>query len=576
MARWRWNPLAGLVLLVLLGTSCVGAQSPRATVGDAAPSQPTGPKRVTAAIMSEPQLLSWKLSAGDNLRAGLDTVEPLIIVGLTANDNVGQLRPILAEDVPTIENGRWRLFPDGRMETTWRIRNGAVWHDGTPVTAEDFAFTATVVQDASLAALRDARYRFIESVETPDPRTVTVRWRQPFVEADAMFGGDLALPLPSHLLAASYAENKATFLDLPYWSDEFVGTGPFKVKSFVRGTHVVLEANDQYVLGRPKIDTIEVRLILDSNALVANVLAGVVELTLGRSISVEQGLDIQNRWREGKIEVAPVNFLRLFPQFIDPVPPIQANLQFRRALLHGIDRQEMVDTLMYGVSPIAHSFMDPGQPAYKDIEDRYVVRYDYDLRRAAQMIEGLGYTKDASGMYQAPASEGGGPLTIETLVSASQEINVKSMFAVADYWQRLGVNVKREIEPTQLSGTERRVSMATRPGFFLTRQGGDVANFPRLFSSEVPLPENNHVGNNASRYMNRDLDGLLERYYVTIPIPERRELIGQIIHHISDQLVMLPLFYGAEPIVVGNRLANVGTRTSSATQAWNAQEWDIR
>lgn len=574
MRRRVW--LIGL-LVMLLGTSCVGAQGSRMVSGDAGggtTSQPTGPKRVTAAIMSEPQLLSWKLSAGDNLRAGLDTVEPLIIMGLSANDNQGQLRPILAEEVPTIESGRWRVFPDGRMDTTWRIRTGAVWHDGAPITAEDFAFTATVVQDASLAALRDARYRFIESVETPDPRTVIVHWRQPFVEADAMFGSDLALPIPSHLLAAPYAENKATFLDLPYWSDEFVGTGPFKVKSFVRGTHVVLEANDQYVLGRPKIDTIEVRLILDSNALVANVLSGVVELTLGRSISVEQGLDIQNRWQEGKIEVAPVNFLRLFPQFIDPVPSIQGNVQFRRALLHAIDRQEMTDTLMYGVSPVAHSFMDPGQTAYKDIEDRYVVRYEYDPRKAAQTIEAFGYAKDAAGMYQSP--DGSGPLTLDLLVSASQEINVKSMFAVAEYWQRLGITTRRTVEPTQMSGSERRIYEATRPGFFLTRQGGDVANFPRLFSSEAPVPENNYVGSNASRYMNRDLDTLLDHYYVTIPIPDRREVIGQVIHHISDQLVMLPLFYGAEPVVIGKRLANVGPRSSSATQAWNAQEWDVR
>ena len=126
-----------------------------------------------------------------------------------------------------------------------------------------------------------------------------------------------------------------------------------------------------------------------------------------------------------------------------------------------------------------------------------------------------------------------------------------------------------------MSGTERRVSEATRPGFFLTRQGGDTANFSRLYSSEAPLPENNHVGNNASRYMNRELDALLDRYYVTIPIAERREVIGQIIHHISDQLVMLPLFYGAEPIVVGNRVRNVGPRTSSATSGWNAHEWDV-
>jgi len=565
------------LFLLLLAVSCA-PQTPRAATenGTSPGSQATGPKRITAAIMSEPQVLSWKLSAGDNLRAGLDTVEPLIIVGLTAPDNQGQLRPILAEDVPTIENGRWRVFPDGRMDTTWRIRTGAVWHDETPVTAEDLAFTANVVQDRDMATLRDARYRFIESVEAPDNRTVTVHWRQPFVEADAMFGSDLGLPMPSHVLATPFAEAKASFFDLPYWSDEFVGTGPFKVRNFLRGSYITLDANDQYVLGRPKIDTIEVRLILDSNAVVANVLSGVVELTLGRSISVEQGLDIQNRWHEGKIEVAPVSFLRLFPQFADPNPAVQANLQFRRALMHAIDRQEMVETLMYGVTPVAHSFLDPGQVAYKDIEDREVVRYEYDPMRAARMIEDLGYAKDASGLYQATAAEGGGPLTIETMVSASQEINVKSMFAVADYWQRLGINVKRTVEPTQMSGPERRIYEAARSAFFLTRQGGDVANFNRLYSSEVPLAENNYVGNNASRYASKDLDALLDRYYVTIPLPERRQVVGQIIHQISDQLIMLPLFYGAEPVVLGNRLSNVGARTSSATQGWNAQDWDVR
>jgi len=205
--------------LVVVGCATPGQRN---TPVDGSVSQPATPKRITAAIMSEPQVLSWKLSAGDNLRAGLDTVEPLIIVGLTAADNVGQLRPILAMDAPTIENGNWRLFPDGLMETTWRIRDGAVWHDGQPISAEDFAFTAAVVQDASLAALRDARYRFIESVDTPDARTVVVRWKQPFVEADAMFGGDLALPLPSHLLGTPFAESKASAGGLPYWCAEFV------------------------------------------------------------------------------------------------------------------------------------------------------------------------------------------------------------------------------------------------------------------------------------------------------------------------------------------------------------------
>jgi peptide/nickel transport system substrate-binding protein len=567
------------VLVALLGTACSGAQGARpaadtAAGQSAASSQPTGPKRVTAAIMSEPGVLSWKLSEGDNLRAGLDTVEPLIIVGMVAADNQGVLRPILAEAVPSTDNGLWKVNADGTMETTWHIRQGAQWHDGTPVTSADFVFTANVVTDPELPAVRDARYRFLDRVEAPDPRTVVARWKQPFVEADAMFGGDLALPLPKHLLGGTYTDAKSSLFELPYWNEQFVGTGPFKVTTFERGSHVLLEANPNYVLGRPKIDQIDVRFILDSNALVANVLSGVVELTLGRSISVEQGLDVRDRWRDGQVPVAPVNFLRLIPQFIDPTPAISSNLDYRRALLYAINRQEMVDTLMYGTTTVAHSFMDPGQASYKAIEDSQVVRYDYDARKAAQTIESLGYAKDASGFYQ--AADGSGPLTQDVLVSASQEINVKSMYAVADYWQRLGITVNRVVEPTQMSGAQRTVYEATRPGFFLTRQGGDTGNFPRLYSTEVPLQENNYRGSNAARYQSKELDTLLDRYYVTIPLPERTELIGQIIHHISDQLVLLPLFYGAEPIAVGNRIQNMTPRSSKATQAWNATDWDVK
>jgi hypothetical protein len=90
------------------------------------------------------------------------------------------------------------------------------------------------------------------------------------------------------------------------------------------------------------------------------------------------------------------------------------------------------------------------------------------------------------------------------------------------------------------------------------------------------LPDNNYIGNNQARYMNREFDSLLDRYYVTIPMSERINVVGQLIHTISDELIVLPLFYGAEPVVIGSRLLNVAARSSSATQAWNAHEWDLR
>ena len=78
-----------------------------------------------------------------------------------------------------------------------------------------------------------------------------------------MFTAALALPLPKHLLEGAYADDKARLMEHGYWTDDFIGTGPFKLRTWAGGSHVVVEAFDGYVLGRPKIDQIEVKAIGD-------------------------------------------------------------------------------------------------------------------------------------------------------------------------------------------------------------------------------------------------------------------------------------------------------------------------
>src|SRR5204863_4586653 len=141
-----------------------------------------------------------------------------------------ELHAELAESLPTIENGGWQVFADGRMETTWKIKQGARWQDGAPFTTEDVAFAAQVAQDPALPFPRDPGYRSVAAIEAPDSQTLVIRWKEPYIEADRLFGMRL-LPLPRHLLDEQYTENKASFAQLPYWTSEFVGTGPFQVKS---------------------------------------------------------------------------------------------------------------------------------------------------------------------------------------------------------------------------------------------------------------------------------------------------------------------------------------------------------
>jgi peptide/nickel transport system substrate-binding protein len=495
----------------------------------------------------------------------------LLNSGLTVIDDRGEVQGQLADAAPSIENGRWRLFPDGRMETSWTIRAGAHWHDGTAFTSDDLLFTAELVRDPELAgAFRDSAYDLIEAVEAPDPRTVVVRWKGPLIEADGMFSQRLAVPLPRHLLEKTYREERGKLLTLPYWLGEFVGTGPFRLRSVESGSHVLLQANDRFVLGRPKIDEVEVRIIIDPNALMANILAGNVALTLGYGISLDQALELRRLWGDGNVEMAPNGWLALHPQFLNPRLPIVTDRRFRQALMHGINRQEMVDTLQYGMVPVAHAFLNPAEPEYPAVESS-MVRYVYDPAMAVREIEELGYTRRANGIF---ADSSGQSLAVEIRVTEGLEIQVKATFAVADYFQKIGVAVDPVVRSVQSNSN--REEVATFPNFRLMRNSNTLSDVKNFLISKAAVAENGFTGQNFARYMNQEFNDLIERYFRTIPKQERIEVLRGVVIHQSRELSQMSLFYNVQSVAVGKRVRNVTNGGAQGfNQAWNAHAWEV-
>jgi peptide/nickel transport system substrate-binding protein len=527
-----------------------------------------GPKRIVAATIGDPFTVYNKLNVGNSVR-GIGEIERMVHAGLSVQDNTGRLRPQMAEAVPSVENGAWRLAPDGTMETVWKIRPGAEWHDGTPLTADDLVFTFRVVSDRDLPTFRNRAYAQIERVEAADPQTVVAHWRRPFIEADTLFSEQTAMPLPKHLLETAYLEDKAKLTEHPYFAVQFVGLGPFKLKEWVRSSHIVVQANDRYVLGRPKVEEIEIRTIPDSNAIVANVLAGAIDLVFSRSLSLDQSLQLRDHWRDGKIETPISSLMMLYPQLLNPTPAVVTELQFRRAVLHGMDRQALADGINYGLTPPAYSFLEPDRAEFKETESA-IVRYEYDPARSAQLIEGLGYAKAGDGFYR----DGRGQRIHLELHATSGDINTKTMYAVADMLQRIGISAESVTIPQQrVSDQEYRTNF---PSFSVNGQPIDLRMFERFHSNQARLPENNYVGENRPRYMNPELDGLIDRYIVTIARPERMELARQITRHVTENLPLLPLFYDSWPTASSNRLINVGAAAAGGDAAWNAHEWDVR
>ena len=260
-----------------------------------------------------------------------------------------------------------------------------------------------------------------------------------------------------------------------------------------------------------------------------------------------------------------------YPQFVDPEPAIVGDVRFRRALAYAMDRQQMVDTLLAGQSQVAHSFLSPDWPGYEDVEPA-IVRYDYDPRRAMQMIEALGYARGTDGLLRDRAAQ---PLSLELRVAGGDDLNGKATLAITDSWQRVGVDAKPIIIPPQRVND--REYIASFPAFTLSRMKNDTSRLRNFGTANTPLPENDYRSRgNTSRYRDAEFDAWLDQFFVTIPRGTRLQTLGRIVNRITDQLVQLSVFYVTEPTMISNRLVNVKGPAQGSSETWNAHEWNIR
>jgi peptide/nickel transport system substrate-binding protein len=545
------------VLVVLLATVVLACGPQRSGMQEQEPPRPAAPKRIVGQILGDLK------SIGPDAHQSGRPVRGLLQAGLANVDERGRLRAQLAETLPSTENGLWQVSADGRMQTTWKLTPNTRWHDGTPVTSDDLLFTSQVAQDRELPAFRDAAYQLVQSVDAVDAQTIVVSWKDLYIGANQLF----PLLLPRHILETPAREDKASFLQLPYWSAEFVGTGAFKVREWVPGSSIFLEANDAYVLGRPKVDEIEVKIVGNSGPFVTNLLAGVADMSLGLTLSLDQALEVRSSWQSGRVEVVPrPGWVVLFPQLVYSNPLTVGDVRFRRALLHGADRQELVETLVAGLSSVAHTILPPGQPDYAQIRER-APKYEYDPRRAVQMIEELGYVRVEDGGFFDPTGQ---RLAVE-LRTGTEE---KAMFSMASYWQRLGVSAETVVRPAQQADKE---YLATYPGFRVDRHTADETWLVNFTSATAPTRENNWSGNNYGGYRNAEFDALHNRYTKTIPIPERLELVGEMAYRIADQAIGMGLYYDSLVACVGNRVVDFTIPQYYGTQfVWSAYLWDVR
>ncbi len=383
------------VLAVTAGDS-VGAQQRGGVLRVAVPTTPTGYVITQAGGLAD--VIIEKLFQNALTRYDEKTLQPI---------------PNLATE--------WRAEDSARI-WTFKLRAGVKWHDGKPFTAEDVKFTFDTIFNKDVRARMRGNMGPLERVEIVDPTTVRFTFKEPFAPFPVMVGYNAGI-IPRHLLAGQDPNNPAEFLKKP------IGTGPFRFKEAVAGSHVVLEANPDYWEGRPALDQVVLKVVPDVNAQIAQLKSGDLDLALiqPKNIAALEG--------DPNVAVTTARQVNYFYVALTNKDEIFADVRVRQALNYAVDKAAMIRAVLRGHGEVATGPISPvlGWAYTKDVR-----QYPYDVGRAKALLDEAGWRHGPEGVRQ----KGGKKLAVTLTTSKGVLDGEQLATVIQQYLQAVGVEAK--------------------------------------------------------------------------------------------------------------------------------------
>ena len=525
-----------------------------------------------------PTILNTHLSTGDK-----DTLPSRLVTEPLLNINPdGSLGPVLAAEVPSLENGG--VAPDG-MSVTYKLKQGVVWSDGEPFTARDVRFTWEWVSNPDNSSPNQAVYQIIRDVEIVDDYTVTVHfheptpgWFNPFV------GGFKGGILPEHIMK-DYVGERAR--EAPF-NLQPIGTGPYKVVEFRPGDVVLFELNENFrEPDKPYFRRIEWKGGGDATSAARAVLQ-TGEADLAWNIQVEkQVLESLNQGNLGSIVVTPgASAEQIMVNFADPnvevngarsepstTHPFLSDPLVRQALALACDRQTIADVL-YGETgrPTANVLNAPPQFVSPNTSFRY------DLEEAGRLLDEAGWVKN--GDYR----EKDGRQLAVVLSTTVNPVRQRQQEILKASWEQLGIR-------TELKAVESAVFFSSDAGnpdtyshFYCDLQiftNGPTSLYPLDFmasfksddpDNDLAQQSNNWSGRNFHRWVNEEFNELYQQARTELDPERQAELFIAMNDLVVNEIVRIPLVHRNGANAVSHRLKGIQRSTFEPT-GYDIENW---
>ncbi len=528
-------------------------------------------------------ILFWQAPSILNpyLSGGVKEIEAasLIIEPLARYDTTGTMVPWLVEDIPTLDNGG---VAQDLSSITWVLREGLTWSDGAPLTSQDVRFTWEYCTAEGGGCAQREKFKDIADIETPDDRTVIIR-----------FDGPKPFPYDAFVGATAPIIQAAQFADCmgpraPECAEANfapIGTGPFAVSDFRPNDVVVFDANRNF---RDPAKPAFGRVVLKGGGDAAA--AGRAVLETGEfdyAWNLQLAPEVLTRMEsagKGQVVSAFGNLVeRIVLNMTNPSPdlgearsttqaahPFLSDLSVRKALSMAIDRQLLVE-IGYGDTGQTTCNILNAPAIYSSEANDSCLTHDTDGAR--DLLESAGWTdSNGNGIRDKDGQEL--RLVFQTSTNAVRQ---DFQALIKQWWSEIGVE-------TELRNINASVFFGADPGSPDTFQKffADVQMFAGTFDGtdpeaymagwqcdRIPSPDNQWQGSNIARFCSDEFDAMAAEMARTGEMDKRADIAKTMNDMLMQGYILLPL------VDRGRISAHANSLRGVAINAWDSELWNI-
>jgi peptide/nickel transport system substrate-binding protein len=507
----------------------------------------------------------------------------LVVEPLAHYDENGNMVPTLAQDIPSIDNGG---VSKDLTTITWKLKDGLLWSDGTPVTADDAVFSWQYCTNPDTGCSQVTNYTDVKNVEAVDKQTIKITFGVPKPFPYGPLVGQTSPILQKAQFEKCVGKAAQQCTDQNFHP---IGTGPYMVEDFRANDVVTYVPNPNY---REKGKPFFKRVILKGGGDAESAARAVLETgeaDYGWNLQIAPA--ILNKMTAAGLGTVMVAFgtqvERIHLNQTNPDPslgdnrsvfkpdgsnkhPFLTDPAVYKALSMAIDRQTIAEQL-YGAAGKPTCNILPAPPIYASTNNDACLKQD--IAGANKLLDDAGY-KDTNG--DGIREKDGVPLKI-LYQTSTNAVRQSEQALVKQWWAQIGVDTElRNIDAAVFFGGD-PASPDTYGKFY-----ADVEMFTNNFDGTDPEaymaqwackeaagPDNNWLGNNISRWCRPEYDALVAKMAQTARLEDRGAIAIQMNDMIVQQGGAIPLVHRGSVSARSNSLQGV------KMNPWDSEEWNI-